>query len=69
MQYKDTWAKHIPKAKLAAYRQMIESGKIANPKVTYNRTTKVTTVEYFSTAPRGQILEEMKQIAEREVIT
>lgn len=62
---KDTWKEHISPVKLAAYRQLIDIGLIKNPKVTYNRTTKITTVEYAADHPHEWILQELKKRAER----
>lgn len=47
---------------LAAYRKMIDDGKILIHKVTFYRRTGVTIVEYSSEAPHKQILEEMGQL-------
>lgn len=44
----DTWKRKIPDDKLAAYKQMIDDGKIRNHHVVYNRQTGATTVEYDS---------------------
>ena len=46
MRYKDTWKRHIPDEKLAAYKQLIDDGKIKNHHVTYVRSTRTTIVEY-----------------------
>ncbi len=59
--YKDIWKMHIPENKLSAYKALIDEGIISNPHVTYNRTTKITTVEYFSDAPHEIVLQELKK--------
>ena len=61
MYCKDTWTRPIPVEKLAAYRQMIEDGKITDLHVTYNRTTKVTYVEYDSELSHDEVLDEMRK--------
>lgn len=61
----DTWKEPIAPVKLDAYRQLIEAGLIVNPKVTYNRTTKITTVEYSSELPHERVLQELRKAAER----
>jgi hypothetical protein len=46
MHYNDTWKRHIPEEKLAAYKKLIKEGKILNHHVTYVRQSGITIVEY-----------------------
>ena len=58
---KDTWNKHIPPEKLAAYQALISEGVIRNHHVTYERRTGRTTVEYCADMPHESVREELKK--------
>lgn len=60
MRYKDTWKRHIPPEKLAAYKQLLEEAVINSPHVVYSKSTKVTIVEYDSELSHNEVLGEMK---------
>lgn len=61
----DTWKEHISPVKLEAYKQLIDEGLIKTTYVTYDRKTKITTVEYTSEHSHEWILQELKKRAER----
>lgn len=60
----DYWPIPIPERSLAAYKQLIQEGQIKNHHVIYSRTTKTTTVEYYSIAPHEWIKEELRKRAD-----
>ena len=64
---RDTWKRHIPPEKLAAYKQLIEEQQIRKHHVIYDRNTGSTTVEYYAIAPHEWILEELKRRSEQNV--
>ena len=64
---RDTWKRHIPPEKLAAYKQLIEEQQIRKHHVIYDRNTGSTTVEYYAIAPHEWILEELKKRSEQNV--
>ena len=66
MQYSDTWNRHIPDSKLAAYKSLIDSGEIRIRRVTYSKNNQTTIVEYDSDRPHGEILDELKRKSEHE---
>ena len=62
---KDTWKRHIPPEKLAAYKQLLDDGLITNPHVTYVRSDQSTIVEYDSGRPHEWILNELRNRSEK----
>lgn len=69
MHYCDTWKRHIPREKLAAYKKLREDGVIKNAHATYARRPKITVVEYDSNLSRQDLIEMMRRISESEVKT
>jgi len=63
--YTDTWSMQIPKNKLDAYNELIREGLIFDHEVTYNRTTKVTVVEYSADHPHEWVRQELAKRAGR----
>ena len=61
MHCKDTWIRHIPSEKLAAYKQMIDDGLIFNQHITYVRSEKTTIVEYDANHTHEYILAQLKK--------
>ena len=59
MHCKDTWTRHIPPNKLAAYKQLLDEGQIRDPHVTYVRDVGLTIVEYESDYTHTHILDEL----------
>lgn len=64
MRYTDTWKRHIPPEKLAAYRQLIDEGIIRNQHVIYARKEQITIVEYDSELNHQDVLNELKKRSE-----
>lgn len=61
MRCKDTWTRHIPPEKLAAYKQLIDEGVIRNQHVIYARKERITIVEYDSELDHQDVLNELKK--------
>lgn len=64
MRCKDTWTRHIPPEKLAAYKQLIDEGIIRNQHVIYARKKRITIVEYDSELNHQDVLNELKKRSE-----
>ena len=62
----DYWPEKISPEKMEAYRQMIQEGQIRKHHVIYNRRTGSTTVEYYAIAPHEWILDQMRNIVEKQ---
>ena len=60
----DYWENRIPRRKLAAYKELINTGMIREHHVLVNQRTGSTVVSYSSTVPHEWILEELKKISE-----
>ena len=61
MRLKDTWTKHVPPEKQAAYKQLIAEGIISNPHVVYARQEGVTLIEYDSDLSHEIVISELKK--------
>ena len=61
-----TIGRKISPEKMEAYRQMIQEGQIRKHHVIYNRRTGSTTVEYYAIAPHEWILDQMRNIVEKQ---
>lgn len=61
MLYSDTWTRHIPDNKLAAYKSLIDSGMIRIRRVVYARKQKVTVVQYDSDETHEKIKGELRR--------
>ena len=61
MHYSDTWNRHIPDSKLAAYKSLVDSDEINILVVTYYRNERKTVVEYESDKTHKEILNELKR--------
>lgn len=61
MRLKDTWTKHVPPEKLAAYKQLITEGIISNPHVVFARQEGVTLIEYDSDLSHEIVISELKK--------
>lgn len=65
MHYSDTWNRHIPDSKLAAYKSLVDSDEINILVVTYWRNERKTVVEYESGKTHEEILNELKRRSAR----
>lgn len=62
MHYSDTWNRHIPDNKLAAYKSLIDSDEINILVVMYYRNERKTVVEYESNKTHKEILNKLKKM-------
>jgi len=62
MHYSDTWNRHIPDSKLAAYKSLVDSDEINILVVTYYRNERKTVVEYESNKTHKEILNKLKKM-------
>lgn len=63
MHYSDTWKRHIPDSKLAAYKSLVDSDEINILVVTYYINERKTVVEYDSDKTHKEILDKLRKMA------